>query len=76
MQAHGDQRGPTRSGQAVVLAGVATFLIGSFLPFYRLELLNDTVSLARQMVSFGPSDSADGSPAAFCCCSPLRPSSS
>ena len=37
MQAHGEQRGRTRNGQAVILAGVATFLVGSFLPFYRIE---------------------------------------
>ena len=50
MQAHG-QRGTSRSGQAVILAGVATFLIGSFLPFYPLETTNETLSLASQMLS-------------------------
>ncbi len=51
MHAPGDQRDTTRRGHAVTLAGVATFLIGSFLPFYRLESPNETVSVARQMVS-------------------------
>lgn len=57
MHAHGHQRGPTRSGQAVVLVGVATFLVGSFLPFYELGT-NETVSLARQMISSWPSGGA------------------
>ena len=51
MQAHGTQRGTSRSGQAVILAGVATFLIGSFLPFYSLEPRNETLSFASQMLS-------------------------
>ncbi len=51
MQAHGEQRGRTRNGQAVILAGVATFLVGSFLPFYRIEPTNETLSFASQELS-------------------------
>ena len=51
MQAHGEQRGRTWNGQAVILAGVATFLVGSFLPFYRIEPTNETLSFASQMLS-------------------------
>ena len=51
MQAHGEQRGRTRNGQAVILAGVATFLVGSFLPFYRIERTNETLSFASQVLS-------------------------
>ena len=35
----------------MILAGVATFLIGSFLPFYPLEPTSETLSFASQMLS-------------------------
>jgi hypothetical protein len=75
MHAHGDQRGMTRSGQALILAGVATFLIGSFLPFYRFELPNETWSLARSMFRNWPTGGAGWVPGGIRS-SPLRPSSS
>jgi hypothetical protein len=50
MHARSD-RGPARAGHAAILAGVVGFLVGSFLPFYDLELTNESPSFARQMLT-------------------------
>jgi hypothetical protein len=47
----------TRGGQLVVLAGVAVFLVGAFLPLHHLQQPGGSLSLVRQMTS-GPFDIA------------------